>query len=143
MKRAFLFLSIVLMSVAAMAQKNTVKAITPDTLQGAETVYFYTETFSFNWDVVSIQAACDNVGGTSDGTLSLEISVDGTDYVPFTDEANIMKGYATTGENDSLTITDGANITWLIYNAPGYKYRIKGEGTANDTTKITPKYIFK
>lgn len=143
MKKLVLLFSIVLLSVVAMAQKNTVISITADTLNGNETVYFYTETFSYDWDVLTISASCDNIGGTSDGTLSLEFSNDGTDYVPLTEEANIMKGFATTGENDSLTITDAANIIWIVYKTPGYKYRIKGEGTASDSTLITPKYIFK
>jgi len=143
MRKLILLLSIVLLSIVAMAQKNTVISITADTLNGAETVYFSTETFSFNWDVLTIQAACDNIGGTSDGELSLEGSVDGTDYVPLGNVANIIQGYATTGHEDSLTITDAANITWIIKDVPYYKFRIKGVGTASDSTLVTAKYIFK
>jgi len=153
MKKLVLIFSLILFAFGAMAQKNTVISITPDTLNGAETVYFETETFNYSWDYLTIQAACDNIGGTSAGTLSLEASVDGTDWVPFTQGLNdsafvglapgILYGYATTGITDSLTITDNANITWIIKDAPFYNYRIKGVGEASDSTLITAKYIYK
>jgi len=95
-------------------------------------------------DGLVIQAACDNIGGTSDGALTLEGSVDGTDWVTIKDEQGLVKGYSTMAlATDSLTITDGANVSWVISQNLFYKYRIKGVGTASDSTLITTKYIRK
>lgn len=143
MKRLVLIAIFAVVAMAVAAQPHTVTSVDVDTLNGAETVYFETENFSFGWEEITIQAACDNVGGTSDGTVSLEGSVDGTDWVPLAEQSGIVHGYATTGENDSLTITDNANIAWVISGSPFYQYRIKGEGTASDSTLVTVKYIFK
>lgn len=143
MKKVIFFILALVFSVAAMAQPGTIETVTADTLNGSETVYFSSENFSGNWSSLAIQAACDNIGGTSDGTLSLEGSVDGSDWVPLAEQANIIHGFATTGENDSLTITDGANIVWLIDGVSLYKFRVKGEGTASDSTLVTVKYIYK
>jgi hypothetical protein len=139
MKKLVLMMALVVVAMAAIAQKGVVTTFaTTDTINGNETVYFTGPQFT-GGDILTIQAACDNIGGTSDGTLSLEASVDGTDWVAFTAATNIMTGMP----NDSLTIVDAANVTWIIEVNGYYKYRIKGVGTASDSTLITTKYIRK
>lgn len=137
--KSLLVILMVVFSLSLYAQKNTVISVTADTVQGAETIYLSTETFSFDWESLSIQALCSNIGGTTDGTMTLEGSVDGTSYVALTDESGLVKGFP----NDSLTMTDAAVQVWIIQGTPLYKYRIKVAGTSADTTLITPKYIYK
>lgn len=139
MRKLVLFLSLVLFALVSVAQKGKpLTFATADTLNGNETVYFTSSVFTGADDVL-IQALCTQVGGTSDGTLTLQGSVDGTSWVALTDETGRFKGYP----NDSLTITNGAVTEWLITDNPWYKLRIKGAGTANDSTLITTKYIRK
>ena len=130
-------LSVVAMGAIAQKGKPLTFA-TSDTIQGAETIYLVSPKFTGD-DVIMIQALCTETGGTADGTLTLDVSVDGTSYVPFTDATGIMKGYP----NDSLTITDGAVTSWIVQVNAGYKYRIKGAGTTGDSTLISATYIRK
>ena len=137
------FLFIVVFAVAAMAATaQNVIELGVDTINGNETVYFETPIFTGS-DAFTLQAACDNIGGTSEGTLSLEASVDGSDWVPLAEQAGLIHGFATTGENDSLTITDNANISWIIQKNSFLQYRVKGTGAASDSTLITVKYVRK
>jgi len=134
-----LMLAFVIVAIAANAQKGKVLTFAAvDTINGNETIYFTSPKFTGN-DVVLVQALCTEVGGTSDGTLTLEGSVDGTSFVPLTNETGVIKGYP----NDSLTITDGAVTQWLVNTNAWYKLRIKAAGTASDSTLITSKYIRK
>jgi len=137
------FLFIVVFAVAAMAATaQNVIELGVDTINGNETVYFETPIFTGS-DAFTLQAACDNIGGTSEGTLSLEASVDGSDWVPLAEQDGLIHGFATTGENDSLTITDNANISWIIQKNSFLQYRVKGTGAASDSTLITVKYVRK
>ena len=136
--KKYLVILFVAFTVFAQAQKGSPVAITPDTVQGAETIYLETEVFTQNWNL-TIQALCTEIGGTSDGTIRLEQSVDGTSWEDFIDEVGLLKSYP----SDTLTITDGAVGVWIIQRTLGYKYRLAIAGTASDTTLITPKYIRK
>lgn len=126
---AFLFLNI-------NAQRRTVVSPAIDTLNGNETVYFpvYTATSSYG---VTIQALCTNIGGTSDGTLILEGSVDNTSWETIVDDDLVMTAYP----NDTLTIVDAAVVQWVVLKNAWKYYRITGAGTASDTTLITPKLV--
>ena len=139
MKKLMIILSFALIGFVSFAQKGRpVTFATADTLNGNETVYFTSPVFT-GYETILVQALCTQVGGTSDGTLTLQGSVDGTSWVALTDETGRLKGYP----NDSLTITNGAVTQWLITDNPFFKLRIKGAGTASDSTLITTKYIRK
>ena len=142
MKKLLFIVVFAVAAMAATAQKGVVVELDVDTLNGAETVYFETPIFTGS-DAFTLQAACDNIGGTSEGTLSLEASVDGSDWVPLAEQDGLIHGFATTGENDSLTITDNANISWIIQKNSFLQYRVKGTGAASDSTLITVKYVRK
>lgn len=140
MKKLFFILGMLVIALGAYSQAGVVKTSSYDTLNGAETVNFpLGESFSYGWETLTIQALCTQVGGTSDGTLILQGSVDGTSYVTLQDATGVMQSYP----NDTLTITNGAVGTWIVYNTPYRYYRIQGGGTASDSTLIQPKYIFK
>ncbi|MFW6326737.1 MAG: hypothetical protein ACOC2F_00335 [Bacteroidota bacterium] len=142
MKKLLFIVVFAVAAMAATAQKGVVVELDVDTINGNETIYLETPIFTGS-DVFTLQAACDNVGGTSEGTLSLEGSVDGTDWVPLAEQDGIIHGYATTGENDSLTITDDANISWVVQKNLFVQYRVKATGAAGDSTLVTVKYVRK
>ena len=130
MKKLVLFLSMILFVVFAQAQIITVS----DTLQGNETV-----NFTSLKQPGQVQVLCTQLGGTSDGTLFLQGSVDGTSFYNITETSNSLAFYP----NDTLTITNGA--VWLISvkDKPFQYFRVKGVGTASDTTLVTIKYLRK
>lgn len=111
---------------AANAQRVTV-----DTLNGVGTVNFE----KLLWPG-SIQAHCEELSGTSDGTLRLQASLDGEawQYVSETD------GLANFYPNDTLTVTNGAVLLVNITKKAFPYWRIVGTGTADDVTKVTIKY---
>lgn len=113
--------------------KKRVSSVSSDTLNGAETVYFpFTSTGDTKF---TVQAICTEIGGTADGTLTLEGSIDNSNWQPLTDvEKTVLTAYP----NDSLTITDAAFVLWHVRDNAWKYYRIKGVGTASDSTLITP-----
>lgn len=138
MKRIVL---IIAMTFAVLGAANAQKVIagTPDTLQGAETVTFSNITSTSSKGTLAIQALCTQLGGTSDGTLVLQGSVDGLSFTTLTETTGKFNFYP----SDTLTITDGAVMEAVITNSPFKYYRWKGTGTASDTTLITPKHVGK
>lgn len=114
---------------------NAQKVVTVyDTLNGNETVNFSSMLFASQ-----VQVVCSELGGTSDGTLYLQGSLDGTSFYNVTSTQDMLTFFP----NDTLTITDGA--VWLINikDDPFQYFRVKGTGTASDTTLVTIKYIRK
>ena len=137
MKNLFLLIALVL-ALGVNAQNGTLKVADYDTLIGSETVYFPIVTVTGKYQNLSITALCTEIGGTSDGTLQLQYSAGG----------NYEDVIQTTGlfefiSNDTLTITDGAVFNVIVREAPVGQYRLKGTGTASDTTLISPKYRLK
>lgn len=141
MKKILLTLIFVLSVVAINAQIGTgrVNSVSVDTINGNETVNFTLGQITSGFTTTTIQALCTQIGGTSDGTLIIQGSVDGTSYVTLQDDVSVMKSYP----NDTLTITDGAVGTWIIKETPYNHYMIQGGGTAGDSTLITVKYVYK
>ena len=139
MKRYIIFLGLVLFALVANAQKGRVYSVAVDTLNGNETVNFTLGQITGSYNVVAIQALCTQIGGTSDGTLILQGSVDGTSWLTLQDATGVLKGYP----NDTLTITNGAVAQWVVDENPWNFYRVQGAGTASDTTLVTVKYVYK
>ena len=136
MKKLIMILLASALFISVGAQTKRVYSPDFDTLNGNETVYIpvLTSTSSLG---ITIQALCTQLGGTSDGSLVLQGSADGTSYLTINDDDVTMTAYP----NDTLTITNGAVVQWVILKNAWKSYRIKGVGTASDTTLITPKYI--
>jgi hypothetical protein len=139
MKKIILISILFLSVLVANAQRGRVYSVAVDTLNGNETVNFTLGQVTGSYDVLTIQALCSNIGGTSDGTLILQGSVDGTSYLTINDATGVLKGYP----NDTLTITDGAVVQYVVDETPWNFYRIQGAGTANDSTLVTVKYVYK
>lgn len=147
MKR-FVILFALMFTLVAFVNAQKVYTITADTLNGAETVNFGTIVSSTKAKDITIQALCTQVGGTSDGTLTVYGSVDGTSY-SFVNGvgADVItaspKASITGADLNQITITNGLVASWVIRNAPYKYYRVTGVGTANDSTLVTVKYLFK
>ena len=135
MKKLF-SLIVCLVAFVALAQAQTVVASGSDTLKGNETVNFTPVVSSTSSGVLTMQALCTEIGGTSDGTLLLQGSVDGISY----QTVNTLTGIFDFQPNDTLTITDGAVMQAIIRDSPFKYFRWQGAGTASDTTLITPKH---
>lgn len=84
-----------------------------------------------------IQVLCTETAGTSDGTLYLQASVDGTSWVEVASEPNMHAFFP----NDTTTVTDGAVLLISIEGKPFPYYRIRGDGTASDGTDLFIKWF--
>ncbi len=123
-----LLIGIMLIGVLAFSQRTLT-----DTIQGAETV-----NFTSMQGAKYIQVLCeDDFGGTSDGLLMLQGSVDGVSWDDLFTNDNY---WYSSIDSDSLTIAPDA--TWVI-NAGNLNfpyYRLTGDGTSGDTTLVTIKW---
>lgn len=142
MKKLFALAVIMAFVMTSFAQLTKGKVYTADydSVLKVETVYTGNIYVKGDYDKLTIQALCTDVGGTPDGTLILQGSVDGTSFINLAPETGV---YVYRPNNDTLTITAAAIQTVEITN-PGFAhYRWKVTGTANDSTLITTKYIVK
>ena len=149
MKKLFILFAFVLVTTLTFAQsRNNINTVTVDTIQGAETVNFAVTELRSNYDVISITALCTELGGTSDGTLTLYGSFDNTNFV-FINGADggavtaSPKASVTGTDINQLTITDGLVANWVVDKNPYRYYRIAGVGTTGDTTQINISYKFQ
>lgn len=131
MKKLVLILGILLIAFSSFAQRT----ITDD-IEDAETV-----NFTAMYKPSEIHVLCTEVGGTSDGTITLQGSVDGSSFVNVQPTARLL--YYFPDDTADLTgytwdISDAASLIIAIEDlAPFSYYRLQGVGTSNDTTTIT------
>ncbi len=139
-----LFFLIAFFAVVATVDAQRLTAITvtaseADTSKGAETDYIVIPNVGHFEGVadLDIQILCTQLGGTSDGTITIERSLDGTSYsqVLTTIDTDLIAA------NDSFTITNAAVCQFRLKTYWPY-YRVKIVGTSADTTKFTTKYAF-
>lgn len=135
MKNIILLIGFLFCATIINAQRGYLQTIAQDTVNGNETIYFYT-TELIKGGTVSLQALCTQVGGTSDGTIVIEASEDRISWETLTTTAGLFHGFP----NDTLTIVNGAVGLWVVENNPFGYLRYKVAGTASDSTLITPKY---
>lgn len=134
-------MSAIMLTIFVNAQNNVVLTVTPDTLTKVETEYFVIGPLTNTYSSLAIQTLYTQLGGTSDGTATLQVSLDGTSYSPVIDGTYDEIFFR--GDDDTLTINNG-DIWNIEIKNPSYPYyRIAAVGTVNDTTLITTKYIYK
>jgi len=140
MKKILLILGLTLFVVSLNAQRiGRVKTVAIDTLTAAANDTSAVITASGSSNTITFQALCTQLGGTSDGKLVLQGSIDGTSYKTVTEKGGIY-GYPVA---DSLTVTNGAVWSVVAENSPYMYWRMIGTGTASDTTLVTFKYVLK
>lgn len=96
-------------------------------------------TLSSFYKSLTIQVLCTNLTGTSEGKVTINASVDGTNYLALTDVDCLFKGFT----NDTLTIANGAIGQWVMVGTPFKYYRIKYAPSGTHTTRVTAKIIVK
>jgi hypothetical protein len=110
-----------------------------DTLKGADTIYIRTPFLKWNLDYIGLQVKCVELGGTSDGSVYPQASIDDIDYANLVSTDYLVYSFP----NDTLTITDGAVGLWNILAITNNYAGIMAVGTVGDTTEITLKYSIK
>lgn len=151
MKKLILLFITVLFVAVSYAQPGSVKTTVVDTLNDAETVNFASIPVKSAWTTLTMQAVCTEIGGTADGFLYLQASVDGTSFITIDDLQNnawinlySADTTAIASNGNEYTITDGGVLNAVIAGGtPWNYYRWQGVGTSNDTTLITTKYVYK
>ena len=132
MKKLFSILVLALLvGFTATAQRT----ITADTLTKVETI-----NFASMQGAETVTAICTNVGGTSDGTLTLYGSIDNTNWVFLNFVGGVLgtaspKASITGADLNQITITGGLVASWTDLGEYPY-YRVTAVGTANDTTAV-------
>ena len=149
MKKLFILFAFVLVTTLTFAQsRNSINTVTVDTIQGAETVNFAIVDLRSNYDVISITALCTELGGTSDGTLTLYGSFDNTNFVFINGVGGGVvtaspQASITGADLNQITITDALVSNWVVDKNPYRYYRVAGVGTTGDTTQINISYKFQ
>ena len=121
--------------------------MTADTLNGAETVNFGA-TSKITYQSVTLTALCTEIGGTADGTLWVEGSIDGTNYVKLTYAVGKVQYFASdttevARQGSESGIVDALVVGCQITDAGFLYYRWSGTGTSGDSTLVTPYYTIK
>jgi len=144
MKKLIFILVFAVVAIAANAQRGRTISLDSDTIQGAETVSFESFKTTGSYNSISITALCTQLGGTSDGTLTLYGSNNGgTDWVFINGAAdgNVVtaspKASITGTDMNQLTITDALVASWVVNGSPYNDWKIVGVGTSADTTLVS------
>jgi len=140
MKKILLILALVAFSVTLFGQtRGTVTTLTVDTIPSATAVNFPLVTEFTGNHTIAIQAVCVELSGTSEGSLFLQGSLDGTSYQTI----NTTSGFLVGLTNDTLTIASGAVGLWFLESSPFIYYRLRGTGGAGDSTEVTVMWTYK
>lgn len=110
-----------------------------DSVNGNETVNFTAMT-----DPVAISILATQTGGTTDGTVTLQGSVDGTTYTTIQPTAGVI--YYLPSDTSKLTgytwtMTNGASLLIGIEQPFWRYYRVRAAGTVGDSTLVTIKWM--
>lgn len=129
------------------AQKGTVYTIPVDTLQGSETVTLTPFNINGTYSSLSISVLCTELGGTSDGTATLMVSNDGTNYTVLNGTNGSLWVAPQNLVNDStqntMTVFAAATLNWTLPDPAWRWYKVVTTGTASDTTKLQGTYVYK
>ena len=143
MKKLILILTFVVVAMAVNAQgRGRVGTLTVDTLQGNENVTFSPISLTGGYGSLFISAKIERISTAAGGTFYLKTGIDANSALVVNQSTNPRLSAA---PNDTLATTDVATQYWnLEIQDPGaLKYYIFGDGDANDTVKVTIRYVYK
>jgi len=140
MKKLYILSLLVVLGITSNAQIGRVKTLTLDTLTAAANDTSTVATVTGGYDAITFQTLSTQLGGTSDGKLVIQGSVDGTSYKTITEKAGAAVGWPVA---DSGIVTNGAIWQVTLYANPFKYYRVIGTGTASDTTLVTVNYLLR
>ena len=109
------------------------------TLTDATTVYSGLIESTSALGTLTLQASFANVSGTSNGTVTLEGSIDGTNFKTISTVAGKFDFYA----SDSETIADALVMQAAITASPFVFYRFKMVGVGTQSTTCSFSYAPK
>lgn len=147
MKKLFVLIFALFVAFGAMAQKGTLKTLNPVVLNGAVTVTSDPVSIQGTYETLSFGIKCNQLGGTSDGTVSVLASNDGTNYF----NLNAAHGYPIYG-SPLARVSDSTAVVMQIYPAatlnivlkPAHRYyKLTASGTASDTTSLAITWVYK
>lgn len=143
-----LFILFVFIGLVSYAQRGSTITLTPDTIKGVDTLDYIIELRSPSYEALIIDVLSTNVGGISDGTIGVYGSLDGANYVLINGVGGEIitaspQASITGNALNLVTITDGLVSSWIIKDVPYQYYMLRSIGTADDTTRIAPKYRYK
>lgn len=105
-----------------------------DTIKTTAAVYMYTGPIIGFKDVVNITAVATEISGTTGGTLSLEVSQDGTNWSGTYNSADTIY---------NLTLADVTTAQvyrWKVLNSGDKYYRVKSVGSGTVVVDIRGTY---
>ena len=150
MKKVIFLLFALFIVIGVNAQsKGTTITLQIDTLKGTTGSPKSTPTITMrgSWESLTIQALCTQVGGTSDGTMAVYGSVDGTSWSFLNGVGGHLiaspKASNTGTDLNQLTITGGLVASWVILKPAHLYYKVVSTGTVGDTTAVAFKYTYK
>jgi len=146
MKKLFILLMVAFVAFAASGQK--LNTITTDTVKGAETIYFSAIPVSGKYQTLSIEFKCTQLGGTTDGTIYVLASNNGTDFYNLNNiDGKMIYASPYARMNDSivgkLNLYNAATLNFVVPNPAHRYYKVGVTGTASDTTKLVGNYVLK
>lgn len=142
MKKIFIIISLLVLTLGANAQRGRLKTIAVDTLQGNENVTFSVIPVTGDYNTLFISAKVDRISTAAGGTLYLKEGLSSATALTINQTTNPNLSAA---PNDTLATADVATqyVNWSIENPAGTNYYVFGDGDANDTIKVTISYFLK
>lgn len=136
-------------TMASGAQRGAVLPLKTDTLKSTTGSPKSTPTITIQgtYESLTIQGLFTQLGGTSDGNAAVYGSLDGTSWSLLNGVGGMViagpKASTTGTDLNQLTITNNLVASWTILKPAHKYYKVVSNGTANDTTKVVFKYMYK
>ena len=141
MKNLFILILAFVCSIATAQRIDDMKSdslTTYKTVTGSNTGYITSAKIANNLHDVSIQAVCSRRSGTAAGTLTLQASVDGTNYKAITDSTTVPQITTAT-----LTNTVTQSFLWRVDGNPYPYYRVSLTTSGTTAVRVSAKIYSK
>jgi hypothetical protein len=140
MKKILIIAGLTIASIAALSIKSKAQELTmlspyslsSDTVTNTGTAYLTVRGRQINSSWTSIQVDCTEISGTTGGTITIQGSIDGTDF----------KAIPTTDTQTSVTTATAADVAsqtfiWRLQGNPFQYYRVSWTGTGTMAASFT------
>lgn len=109
---------------------------TSDTVVNTATAYLTSDRVAGPAQTVTVQVVCTEISGTTAGTITLQGSINGTNFVALTDSTTVPN-------ITTKTATDVASqsFTWQVTNSPYLYYRVSWTGSGTMSNKFSAKIM--
>jgi hypothetical protein len=143
MKKYFSLVAGILIVIAATFMESKAQVIdlkspynlTSDTVTNTGTVFLTTRTFDTKISASTVQVVVTKISGTVGGTISLQGSLDGSNYKAL-NTAETQTALAT------ITATDANNVYhWRLSGNPFVYYRVSWTGTGTMAASFTAQLL--